>query len=375
MQGVNVVGIDRFHPPHDQGSTHGETRITRLAVGEGSAYAPLVRRSHEIWRELEAASGETLLQQTGGLIMAPGCGTPRHHGSGDFVRRSIAVAEENAIEHEVLDADAITARFPQFVLNGDELALYEPSAGLVFAERCVAVQLDLARALGARMHLGERVVSIDPFGGGVAVVTDRRTVHSGRVVLAAGPWLPGLAGGGVAERALVYRQTLHWFEVADPACYAPERFPIFIWLHGATAEDFCYGFPALPGSGVLKAGTERYAAPVDPDGVDREVSAAETAEIFQRHVAGRLRGVGPGSTRSTTCLYTVTPDAGFIIDELPDRPEVMVASACSGHGFKHSGAVGEMLAARAVAASGQSEGPFSLARFSAAEVSGTATHR
>jgi sarcosine oxidase len=363
IQGARVVGIDRFHPPHDQGSTHGETRITRLAVGEGSAYAPLVRRSHEIWRELEAATGLSLLLQTGGLIMAPRAGTPLHHGSGDFVRRSIAVAEENAIPHEVLDADAISARFPQFVLNGDELALYEPSAGIVFAERCVAAQLDLARALGATTHLCEQVLRIDPLPSGVAVVTNHRTLHTPKVILAAGPWLPGLAGGKLAQNAHVYRQTLHWFPVTDPAAYFPDRFPIFIWLHGATAEDFCYGFPSLPGTFVLKAGTERYTAPIDPDNVDRVVTEPETDTIFRRHIAGRLRGVGPASTRSTTCLYTVTPDAGFIIDELPDHPEVLVASACSGHGFKHSAAIGELLASRALSTGAPAEGPFSLARF------------
>jgi sarcosine oxidase len=295
--------------------------------------------------------------------MAPRTGTPLHHGSGDFVRRSIAVAAENDIPHEVLDADAITRRFPQFMLNGDELALYEPSAGIVFAERCVTAQLDLARTLGARLHLNEQVLRINPISSGVAVVTNQRTLHTPRLVLAAGPWLPGLAGGQMAQRALVYRQTLHWFPVTDPTAYSPDRFPIFIWLHGATAEDFCYGFPSLPGTGTIKAGTERYAAPIDPDNVDREVTEAETAEIFHRHIADRLRGVGPATTRSTTCLYTVTPDAGFIIDALPDRPEVLVASACSGHGFKHSAAVGELLAARALSPGAPADGPFSLARF------------
>ena len=149
LSGIRAIGIDRFHPPHDMGSSHGESRITRLAVGEGSAYAPLVRRSHDIWRELEAASGETLFLQTGGLIIGPSEGRASHHGKDDFVRRTIAVATEYAIPHEVLGADAIAERYPQFRLRGDEMACFEPSAGLVFPERCIALQLRLATAAGA----------------------------------------------------------------------------------------------------------------------------------------------------------------------------------------------------------------------------------
>lgn len=363
-RGVNVVGIDRYAPPHDQGSSHGETRISRLGVGEGEAYVPLVRRAHAIWAELKAETGETLFQETGGLILGPRAGAANHHGKGDFVRRSIELAEAQSVAHEVLDADEIVRRYPQFGLTGNEVAYYEPTAGMIFPERCVDVQLRLARALGARTHVGESVATIRQHAdGGVVVETERRTVHAARAVLAAGPWMADLAGAPIARVTDVYRQSLHWFEADDPAAYAPGRFPIFIWFHGDTQEDYLYGFPALPGATAVKVASERYADPTSPAKVDRDVPATESAEIHRRHVAGRLRGVRAECHRAAACLYTVSRDAGFIVDRLPDHPDVIVASACSGHGFKHSPAVGELIAEQATADEPRLIDAFALSRF------------
>ena len=359
LSGARAVGIDRFHPPHDRGSSHGESRITRLAVGEGPEYTPLVRRSHEIWRELEAQSGESLFLQTGGLIMASGAGAAMHHGKDDFVRRTAAVARDHSIAHEVLDAAEVGLRYPQFNLAGDEVACFEPSAGLVFPERCVAVQLRLAQKLGAVVHCGETVSAVTDIQGGVAVTTGQRVIHASRAILTAGPWLPRLAGGRLGEVTSVYRQVLHWFAVEDPAAYAPGRFPVFIWMHGASDTDYFYGFPALPGSATVKLATEQYAGTVDPDAVDRTVHPAEPAAMFDGHIASRLRGVTAACARSATCLYTVTPDRGFVVDTLPGRPAVLAASACSGHGFKHSAALGQLLAGEAAGDT------FGLGRFAA----------
>lgn len=361
QSGAKVVGIDRYHPPHAMGSSHGESRITRLAVGEGADYAPLVRRSHAIWRELESETGETLMLQTGGLIMGPSGSAAHHHGKDDFVRRTIRVAHESGVAVETLDAPEIAARFPQFVLQGDEIGCYEPTAGLLFPERCVDVQLRLAARLGATLHLDERVIDIRAIPGGTEVTTDRRTLQAGRVVLTAGPWLPAIAGSSLADVAQVYRQTLHWF-AADETMFAPGRFPVFIWMHGEHEEDYFYGFPALPSSGAVKVASERYARPVDPDSFSRDVTAAESAQIFDRHVSGRLRAVTSNAVRAAACLYTVTPDAGFILDVLPEHPNVIAASACSGHGFKHSAAVGEQLAAQALGSVLQQPVSFALNR-------------
>jgi sarcosine oxidase len=359
-RGLRAIGVDRYDPPHDLGSSHGESRITRLAVGEGDPYIPLVRRSHALWRVLEAESGESLLLQTGGLIIGSETPTP-HHGREDFLNRAIGIVARHGIAHEVLDSAEIGRRFPQFGLRGDERALYEPSAGLVFPERCIAVQLRLARALGAELRTGEAVLAVRRAGDGVEVETERGRIHARQAVMATGPWLPQMVDGSTRSLLRVYRQSLHWFP-ADPADYAPGNFPVFLWMHGESEEDYFYGFPSLPGSGTVKVASERYGETTSPATVSREVTAEESAEIFARHVAGRLRGIGPRALRAAACLYTVTPDSGFLADRLPNLDRVLFVSACSGHGFKHSAALGEELAAR-LAGEGDRLAEFGLPRF------------
>jgi sarcosine oxidase len=174
---VRAIGIDRFHPPHTMGSTHGESRITRLAVGEGANYAPLVIRSHEIWRELEREGSGDLFAQVGGLIMSAKDNKALHHGRNDFVTSSIRVAERFGIRHEVLDAGEIGRRFPQFGLEGNEWGYYEPEAGWVSPEKSVAAQLSLAERHGATLRLGETVLECRPQGDSVRVVTDKGVVR------------------------------------------------------------------------------------------------------------------------------------------------------------------------------------------------------
>ena len=363
LQGVSAIGIDRFDPPHDRGSTHGETRITRLSIAEGPAYVPLARRSHAIWRELEAESGETLFSQIGMLVIGEGDGAPSH-GQAGFLGSTIAIAAAHGIPHELLDSAEIRRRYPQFLVRDAERGFLEPSAGVLFPERCVALQLRLARARGAVVRTGETVLSIQSSGSGVAIVTDKGRIAAGRVVLAAGAWLPGLAGSAMPPRMTsVERQTLLWFDPDEPALYHPARCPVFIWMHGALEEDYLYGFPMLPGTTGVKAASERYAGHVDPDQVDRTVSAAEANGLYDRHVAGKLRGLPNRLLKAATCLYTVTPDAGFIIDRLGEDGRVLAASCCSGHGFKHSPALGEELAALATDPARAAEPSFALARF------------
>jgi sarcosine oxidase len=332
---VAAVGVDRYAPPHGMGSSHGETRITRLSVGEGDSYAPLVRRSHEIWRSLEASEGARLMTQTGGLIMGPRAGAPVHHGKDAFIDRTIALAVRTGIAHEVLEPAGIAARYPQFALRGDEIAYFEPEAGMLAPEACVRVQLAAAQAHGAAIRTDEQVLAITQDEGGVSVRTARETLRASRCVVAAGAWIGAL-------------QTLHWFAADDPAQYAPGRFPIFIWMHGATQEDYLYGFPeAQVGAGV-KVASEQYSIQSDPDTVPRIVADEESTAMYSRHVAGRLRGVTAKVVDAKACPYTVTPDAGFIVDRAPGMDRVLVVSACSGHGFKHSAALGEAIAEQLV---------------------------
>ena len=363
-RGVRVLGIDRWAPPHDRGSSHGESRITRQAVGEGDEYVPFVVRAHEIWRELEAESGESLFAPVGGLLLGRERESAWHHGHADFGGRTIAVARRHGIAHEVLTPAEVEARFPQFRLAGDEVAYWEPGAGFLRPERCVAVQLDRARALGATVRTGETVVRVTPSGQGVHVETDRASYTAARAVLTAGAWMPGLLGSAFAKLLAVHRQVLYWFAAHDDAAFAPGRFPIFIWIHGAGDSDHFYGFPALADG--VKLATEQFVETTDPGQVVRSVPPAEIAGMYARHVRERLAGISDRCLRAVTCLYTTTPDGRFVIDRHPDSDRIIVASPCSGHGFKHSAAIGEAIAERVTGGTSRYDlTPFSLARFPA----------
>ena len=341
-RGATVLGIDRFSPPHEHGSSHGETRITRQAIGEGENYVPLVMRAHEIWREIEAETGEELLVQCGGIVLA----APRaaHPIKTAFMDQTIAVAERHAIPHELLSATEVRARFPQFIVE-DERAYFEPGAGFVYPERAIAAQLRLAERAGATLRTNEIVTAIKPSGSGVRVETDKGVYEAGRAILSAGAWSPGLAGPPLGHMAL-HRQVLNWYAAENPADYAPGRFPVFIWLRGSDGEQ-SYGFPIPPGSEGLKVATESYEpASASPEEIDRAVSPAETAATYSAHVAGRLRGVSGMCLKAKACLYTLAPDSRFVIDAHPENERLTIVSACSGHGFKHSTAIGEAVAER-----------------------------
>lgn len=365
-RGANAIGIDRFAPPHRMGSSHGETRITRQAVGEGGDYAPLVINSHRIWRELEADTGEKLLSDCGVLVMAPGSGPTSHHGKPDFVARSIEVARDFGIVHEVLDGAEVARRFPQFLgLSGNEKAYYEPGGGYVFPERCISAQLSRAAQLGAQVRTGVEVLSIDQHGM-VRIETSSGTIEARQAVVTAGGWTAPLLGAPFDRLLAVNRQVLHWYELNDLAAYGPGA-PAFIWMHGATDVDYLYGFPPLPGDRRIKVATEQYETRTTADTINREVDPAESAEMYRKHVQGRLAGATPRVAQAAACLYTVTPDRGFIIDRHPRLDSVFVVSACSGHGFKHSAGIGDVVAEQLTGARGGRNHvdltSFSIARF------------
>ncbi len=354
QRGQRVLGVDRWNPPHAWGSTHGDTRITRCAIGEGEQYVPLVLRSHAIWREIEAETGEVLLNQCGALILAPADGAAVVHGKAGFVRGTIAAAQRYGIPHDVMDADETMRRFPQFRLQGNEIAYYEPGGGYVRPERCVAAQLTLARRHGAAIRPNSPIISVAQDGAGVRVTTAAGdSILAGNAVLAAGAWSPGLAGGALAPHMTVTRQVLHWFPVRHPEEFAPGRCPVYIWTYGNTPEDGLYGFPTPPGTQGVKIAMEQYHATVpNPDQLTREVTAGEAAHMHATHIASRLPGVLPVVLRSAVCPYTMTPDGDFLIARLPDNDRVLLVSACSGHGFKHSAGLGEAVAATLIGTRG-----------------------
>jgi sarcosine oxidase len=361
-RGVRVLGIDLFSPPHALGSTHGDTRITRLAIGEGGHYTPLALRSHEIWREIEQQTGADLLTQTGALIISSPAKTSVTHVK-NFFANTLAAAKAHGIAHEMLGAAEIRRRFPQFAVRDDEAGYFEHDAGFVRPEACVAAQLKLAQLHGAEIRTQETLLAFESHAREAVVVTDRATHTADILILTVGPWLPEILGERYGRLFQVSRQVLCWFAPNDSiAPFLPGRFPVFIWELQTTRAGI-YGFPAIDGGGI-KIATEHYLATTTPGTAEREVSAAEIAALYETCVAPNFPGLSARCVKAVTCLYTVTPDFGFVIDAHPECARVIVASPCSGHGFKHSAAIGEALAELVVDGKSRIDlGAFAFARF------------
>jgi sarcosine oxidase len=365
-RGVRALGIDRFSPPHAFGSSHGDTRITRLAIGEGEHYTPLALRSHELWRELEAETGDRLLTACGGLVLSSGSATSHTHVE-NFFDNTLAAARRFGIAHELLDAAEIRRRFPPFRVADAERGYLERDAGFLRPERCIAAHLRAARRGGASLRCNERAGAIHASSSGVSVTTEQGVYSAASLIVAAGAWLPALVGGSIARHFAVYRQTLSWFEIeGDAKPFGIDRCPVFIWELTGRPQSI-YGFPAVDGAaGGVKIASERFDRPTDPDALDRDVSGEEVSALHRDYVAPYVAGVGSRCLKSLSCLYTVTPDFGFVLDRLPGADCVLVASPCSGHGFKHSPAIGEALAAMACDAAPRFDlSPFALGRFAA----------
>ena len=342
--GAKALGIDRYEPPHTLGSSHGDTRITRAAIGEGEMYMPLAQRSDAIWRELESTSGQKLFEPSGGLIIASPSSRATFHGEGDFVEASARVAARHGIAHEIIDAEEIKRRHPMLKPGPSDRAYYEPGAGVLRPERCIQTQLELARQAGAIVRTGEKVTSYEATDGGVTVEGERGRYRAEKLILSAGAWMADLLPQACRPALRVCRQVIYWFEAEDISQFDPAVFPWVIWI-GETLEEFWSAFPA-PRDGVpgVKLVTEQYHSATHPDAVDREVAAEERADMFYRLTEPRLTGLRDNLIRAEVCLYTVTPDEHFVIDFHPESERAVIASPCSGHGFKHSAAVGEALA-------------------------------
>lgn len=364
-RGVRALGIDRFSPPHTLGSTHGDTRVTRLAIGEGEQYTPLALRSHALWRELEAETGEALLTANGGLVISSGATTAHTHVE-HFFDNTLAAARRFGIAHELLDAAEIRRRFPQFKVGDGEQGYLEKEAGFVRPERCVAAHLRAAERRGATIRRNERVIGFRATAGGVTVTTDLASYGAAVAILAVGPWLPGLLPQ-LAPLLRVYRQTLYWFAIDGPAApFDVAHCPIFIWEVTGRKHGI-YGFPAIDGAnGGVKVATEQFEGTDDPEAVRRDVTSGEVRSMYEECIAPYLSGVSRRCLRAAVCLYTVTPDFGFVLDRFPALDRVILASPCSGHGFKHSPAVGEALAAMATGGETRFDlSHFALSRFAA----------
>ncbi len=350
-RGLRVVGFDRFDPPHEKGSSVGLTRIIREAYYEHPLYVPLVRRAFALWRDLEGdARGTSLLVRNGGLTI----------GARDraLVRGVLASADEHGVVHEVLAPGQLSARFPAYVERDDRVAVWEPGAGFLRPEAIIETHLALARGLGAELRPDEPATAWRAAKGGVTVRGAGGDIDASHLVIAAGAWIPSLLAG--LELPLrVERQVSHWFAPAGAARFGPGEMPVTMWeLDG---ERIFYTTPDV-GRGV-KAGIHHGGEITSADTVRREVQPDEIEEA-QRTLRALVPGAAGPSRGSAVCLYTDTPDEHFIIDRHPRDDNVVVVSACSGHGFKFSSAVGEIAADLVEGKQPCIDlGPFSLARF------------
>jgi sarcosine oxidase len=358
-RGVSVIGIDQYEPPHAYGSTHGDTRMTRLAVGEGPEYVPLVRRSHELWREIEGLAGVPLLTQPGGLVLGD--------AANPFLSQTRALAREYDIAHETLSPAAVAERFPMFAVDETTDGYFELGSGYVRPERAVHAQLTLARRRGATVRLRERVERWTASATGVRVWSDAQVYEADQLVICAGPWINELFPEGRAVFA-VHRQLLYWFPIREGYDQLRDM-PVFVWEFGGERNGIehllgFYGFPAIDGrDGGVKVATEVYGQTTTPDGRQHPASRSESNEMYRQYIASRLPWLGPGPVRTVSCLYTSTHGSRFVIDRHPDHDAVLIVSPCSGHGFKHSPAIGEAIAQRVI--DGVTEidlAPFGLSR-------------
>jgi sarcosine oxidase len=328
--GKKVLGLDRFSPPHALGSSHGQTRIIRETYFEHPTYVPIVQRAYELWDELAQMTGQQLFVQTGGLMI----GRP----DGVVVTGARRSAATHRLPHELLSAQEITRRFPALHPDMEMAGVWEPRAGILFPEQCIAAHLGCARDRGAMLHCDEKVLRWEADGDGAKVTTERGEYRAERLILSAGSWMKSSLPD-LDLPLTVERQILFWFDSSDRKSFQPERCPIHLWEHAP--GKFFYGFPDL-GHGVKVAGHHEGEI-TDPDSIRREV-AAEEVEVMRRIIRPFLPTLDGPLREAVVCMYTNTPDGHFLIDAHPSLPQVLMASPCSGHGFKFSSAIGEILA-------------------------------
>ena len=366
-RGKTVLGIDQFAPPHHYGSTHGESRIIRKAVGEGEQYVPLALRSYELFREIEKETGSELLTITGGLTLESRQSEAVMHGRHHFLDQAIHCAQKFNIRHEIFEPQDIRKRYPQFAITS-ERGYFEYDTGYLRPERCIEAQLSLAQSHGAIVQTGEKVISIAPRGNSeVSIQTDRALYAAEKVVVSAGPWISEFLPIAYSQFFKVYRQVMYWFTVRNDfrAVFLPGQFPIFIWIFETGQTFGFYGFPSFDEK-TIKLASEQYDVVTLPNKAEQAVCEVEKQAAYSDYVKDRLPGLSDQCESAMSCLYTTTPDANFVIDFHPECDRIIIASPCSGHGFKHSAAIGEVLAELVVDGVSKTDiSSFSIKRFKA----------
>ncbi|HWL72450.1 MAG TPA: N-methyl-L-tryptophan oxidase [Burkholderiaceae bacterium] len=329
QRGIRVLGLDRFSPPHAFGSSHGETRIIREAYFEHPMYVPMVQRAYSLWRDLEKESGTKLLLETGGVMI----GRP----DSDLVQGARRSAELHGLPHEMLTTNEVHERFPALHPDPDMVAVWEPRAGVLFADACITAHLAAARRHGAELRYAESMLTWQPNGNHIRVLTSQGEYRARQLIVTAGAWVTAFFPDLPLR---IERQVLFWFDDASASeMFAPERCPVHLWQFDG--RRFFYGFPDV-GNGV-KVAFHHGGEITTVDTMRREVSNSEAQDIL---LAKRrfLSGADAKLRATTVCMYTNTPDEHFWIDRYPQNAQVLIASACSGHGFKFAPVIGEVLA-------------------------------
>ena len=330
-RGLQVLGLEKHAIPHEMGSSHGYSRMIRYTLQEHPSYVPLVRRSYELWHEMEETAGEELMVTTGSIR----AGAP----NSPFFLNAQEACDLHSIPYEILTASEVNKRFPGYRFPEEISSVYQADGGFLLPERCILTHVQAAERAGADVHSQETVLDWGVRGDGVQVRTDRDTYTAGRLVVTAGPWAANLVPE-LAAYAVPERQVMGWFQPKRPELYAAEAFPVFGVF---TEEGRYYGFPshAVPGFKIGRA--HHLLQKVDPDAIDREVHPED--EDILRQAVNRYFPLAAGKLLDgKTCMYTNTPDGHFMIGTLDGQPQVSVAAGFSGHGFKFASVIGEIMA-------------------------------
>ena len=328
--GQRVLGLDRYHPPHVQGSSHGQSRVIRQAYGDDPRYVPFIHRTFAGWHELERLSGETLLVKSGLLLM----GTP----DSELIISTTKSVQQHGVECEYLERAEISRRWPVLQTDSDMCGVFEPSGGILRVETCMETLLTEATNHGATLHFNEPVETWQANNGRVEIHTSRTTYHARHLVIAAGPWCsPVLADLNLP--LWIERHVQLWFQPkSQPQRFAPDCCPIFAWQHDDNGATF-YGFPDL-GQGI-KVAHHHSGQSTDPDTLNRALDDGDLADV--RQLLQRFVPDANGDLLNhDVCMYTNTPDLNFLVDFHPQHPEVLIVGGCSGHGFKFAPVMGEI---------------------------------
>lgn len=337
QRGHAVLGIERFGPAHTHGSSHGHSRIIRQAYFEHPAYVPLLKRAFDLWHDLANAADEDLLHLTGGIMIG--------HPDSDVIQGTLASVRQHDLPHEILDAAEIRRRFPAFTPSDDVIGVTEHNAGYVVPEAAVRTHLKLADRHGATLQFNEIVQSWQAHANGVTVTTDKGVYHADHLILSPGAWAPELMTDlGLPLR--VERRVLLWFDpIGGIAPFEEPNFPIYIWDCGDNISF--YGFPHQPGVAGIKVAIHTVGQGCTPETIDRTLHDADITNL-QTLLQSRIPALTGPMVDYATCMYTLTPDEHFVIATHPDHPQVVIASPCSGHGFKFAPVIGEILADLAI---------------------------